>query len=749
MKAQLLATIATAGLIGGCTTMDDAAMDNQAEVLMAAAAEASAVGVAPAMPEATGYFAQESTLPFQAPDFTQIEDDDFLPAIRQAMAIHNAEIAAITANPEAPTFENTIVALETSGQMLGRVLSVFYALVGANTNDTLDAVDAEISPELSAHSTAISLNPELFARVRAVYDNRAAMSMMPEDAVLLDETYSDMVHAGALLTDAQKDQVRTINTRLSELSTEFSQQLTDATRDNALVVTDVEALAGYSDSEIEAARAAAEARGVEGYVVALQNTTQQPSLPTLDNRDTREQLFTNSFSRTVQGDENDTRANLAEQARLRAEKAALFGNADWASYQMYDNMAQDPQTALDFMGQLVPALGATQRREAAVLNEAIAARGGDFTVRPWDWDYYAEIVRRERYELDEAAMRPYFEVWRVLEDGVFFAATELYGITFERRTDIPVYHPTVRVYTIFDRDGTEMALFYFDPFQRDNKRGGAWMSTFVDQSHLMGTRPVIYNVLNIAPPAEGEPALASFDNVITMFHEFGHTLHGLFADQRYASLSGTAVARDFVEYPSQVNEMWATDPRVLANYARHYETGEPIPPEMIERMERASRFNQGYALGEVVTAALLDMRWHSLSADEAAAIRTPAQVDAFERQALAELGLETDLVPPRYRSSYFRHIFAGGYSAGYYAYLWTEMLDHDSRAWFRENGGLTRENGDHYRDTVLSRGGTQDLFAMFRAFRGRDPQIDAMLDARGLSDGSADAEAVNGDETGG
>ena len=737
MKSHLLAGIAATSLLAGCAAMTEP-LETTGDPVMATA-----------IPEGTGIFAQPSDLPFHAPDFSKIRDSDYKPAIEQGLAIHKAEIEAIKANPAAPSFANTIVALEESGQMLNRVLAVFYAVVGANTNDTLDAIDAEISPKLAAHYGDISLDPVLFARVKAVYDNRAAMSMTPEDAVLLEETYEQMVHAGALLDEGQKAEIKQINTRLSELSTDFSQKLTQATKDQALVVADASALAGLSASEIESARAAARDRGVSGYVIPLQNTTQQPSMPALDVRATRQQLFTNSYRRTDRGGSTDTRANLAEQAALRARKAEIFGLPNWASYQMYDNMAKEPQTALDFMGQLTPALAATQRREAGVLNQAIRADGGDFTVRPWDWDYYAEMVRKERYDLDEEAVKPYFEVDRVLEDGVFFMAEKLYGITFKKRSDIPVYHPTVSVYTVYDADGSELGLFYFDPFQRDNKRGGAWMSNFVEQSKMAGTKPVIYNVLNIAPPADGEPALASFDNVITMFHEFGHAVHGLFANQRYASLSGTAVARDFVEYPSQVHEMWATWPEVLQNYAKHYQTGETIPQDLIDKIEAASKFNQGYSYGETVTAALLDMKWHSLSAAEAAAIDTPAEVDAYEAQALAELGLETDLVPPRYRSSYFRHIFAGGYSAGYYAYLWTGMLDHDSRQWFRENGGLTRANGDHYRATVLSQGGTKELFQMYRDFRGRDPKIDALLSAKGLDGSSADAEADGSDETGG
>ncbi|WP_390474541.1 M3 family metallopeptidase [Altererythrobacter sp. MTPC7] len=695
-----------------------------------------------AMPEATGYFANASSLPLQAPDFTQVSDDDYLPAFEQAMALHNVEIAAIRDNPEAPTFENTIVALETSGRQLGRVATMFFALTGANTNDTLDAVQAEIGPKLSAHSDAITLDPVLFARVKQVYDNRAAMAMEREDAVLLEETYEGMVQAGAMLTDAQKTEVKAINTRLSEITTEFGQRVREATVDNALIVDTREELAGLSDSEIDAAAKLAAEKGMPGkFAIALQNTTQQPSLPALENRDVREKLFMLSYNRADQGGENDTRALIAEIASLRAQKAALFGQPDWASYVMYDRMAKNPQTALDFMEQMVPALAATQRREAALLNEKIAEEGGDFEVKPSDWYRYAEMVRKERYDLDENAVKPYFELTNVLENGVFFAANKLYGLTFRQRTDLPVYHPTVTTYDVFEEDGTQLGIFYFDPFQRPSKRGGAWMSNFVDQSYLYGTKPVIYNVLNIPQAGEGEPQLVSFDNVNTLFHEFGHALHGFFADQKYASLSGTATARDFVEYPSQVNELWATYPEVLQNYAKHYQTGETIPAELIEKIEAAAKFNQGYDFGEVVEAALLDMKWHALSPAEAAAITTPEQVDAFERNALEELGLEIGLVPPRYRSSYFNHIFSSptGYSSGYYSYLWTEMLDRDSRKWFLENGGLTRENGQHQRDTVLSRGGTMDYFEMFENFAGRQPDVTPMLEARGLVAGDTDA----------
>ncbi|NCP23141.1 MAG: M3 family metallopeptidase [Erythrobacter sp.] len=740
MKAQILATTAAAALLAGCsTTMSDTAM---------ASTNSTAVANAD-IPQGTGYFASDSTLPFLAPDFSAISEDDYIPAFNQGMAIQTAEVDAIVNNPAAPTFDNTIVALEKSGRMLDRVGNVFFALTGSNTTDRLTEIETEISPKLTAHYDSITLNPALFQRVKAVYDNRAAMSMTVEDAKLLENTYDGMVHAGAMLTDAQREQVKAINSQLSTLTTDFSQRARNAMADQPVIFDTRAELAGLSDGDITAAANLATEKGYDGkFAIALQNTTQQPLLPAMESRAAREKLFNASYHRADGTTDIDTRMLIAQIAELRAQKAALFGEPDWATYAMWDRMAETPKTALDFMGQMVPALAATQRREAAMLNAAIAADGGDYTVKPWDWYRYANRIKAEQYDLDEDAVMEYFQIDKVLEDGVFYMANQLYGLNFERRTDLPVYHPDVSVYTVFDRDGSELGLFYFDPYQRPSKRGGAWMSNFVEQSDLWGTKPVIYNVLNIPKAAAGEPQLVSFDNVNTMFHEFGHALHGFFADQKYESLSGTATARDFVEYPSQVHEMWATWPSVLSNYAKHYETGETIPAEMIEKIEAASKFNQGYDFGETVEAALLDMKWSALTPQQAAALDTPAKVDAFERRSLQELGLEIDLVPPRYRSTYFNHIFSGptGYSAGYYSYLWTEMLDRDSRKWFRENGGLTRENGDHYRDTVLSRGGTMDYFEMFQNFAGRQPDVTPMLEARGLVPGNEAADSEVADD---
>ena len=700
-----------------------------------------------AMDESENYFASESTLPFKAPDFSKISEDDYLPAFEQGMAIQQAEVQAIIDNPEPPTFANTIVALEKSGRMLGRVSTVFFHLTGTNTTDRLDEINTEISPKLSAHSDSITLNPELFARVKAVYDNRAAMAMTPEDAKLLEETYKSMVHAGAELTDAERERVKEINTELSTVTTEFAQEARNAMAQQPVFFDSRDDLAGLSESDITSAAKLAEEEGQPGkFAIALQNTTQQPLLPSMENRAAREKLFKASYNRADGTTDIDTRELVAKIVALRAEKAALFGEPDWASYTMYDRMVESPQAALDFMGQMVPALAETQRREAGVLNEKIADEGGNFDVQPWDWYRYANQVKAERYDVDDDEVMQYFQLDKVLEDGVFYMAEKLYGLTFERRTDLPVYHPDVWVYDVFEENGSQLGIFYFDPFQRPSKRGGAWMSNFVDQSYLWDEKPVIYNVLNIPKAPEGEPQLVSFDWVNTAFHEFGHALHGFFASQKYPSLSGTATARDFVEYPSQVHEMWMTYPEVLQNYAKHVETGETIPTELVEKITAASKFNQGYDFGEVLEAALLDMKWHALSGEEAAAIDTPEEVSSYEDRSLRELGLEVDLVPPRYRTTYFNHIFSGpaGYSAGYYSYLWTQMLDHDSRNWFLQNGGLTRENGDHYRETVLSQGGTQDYGEMYRNFADRDPDVQYMLVALGLAEdlpGSADQTA--------
>ncbi|HYD23269.1 MAG TPA: M3 family metallopeptidase [Croceibacterium sp.] len=696
------------------------------------------------VPQATGYFAQPSPLPFHAPDFTQIADADLQPAIEQGIAITRAEVAAIADNPEPATFDNTLVALERTGQMLDRANAVLNQLTSANTNDALDAAQTALAPQLTALSDEIYLNDKLFARVKAVYDNRAAMSMTPEDAMLLESYYADFVHAGAQLDPAAKAELKQMNGRISELETQFSQSLTAATAAKAPVFDTREALAGLSEAEIEAAAALAAEMGQPGkFALALVNTTQQPQLASLTDRETRRRLFEASVTRTSSGDAHDLTAAIEELADLRARKAALLGLPNYATYALYDRMVKDPAQAIRFMQDFVPAVAATQAREKAMLEEMARADGIAGPLQPWDWGYYAEKVRKARYDLDENQLKPYFEVWNTLENGVFYAMNRFYGVSFERRTDLPTYHPDMRVYTVRDHDGTELALFYADPFARPNKQGGAWMGNFVEQSHLLGLKPVVYNSLNVAPPAAGEPALMTFDEVTTMFHEFGHAIHGIFANQRYPSLSGTNTARDFVEFPSQFHENLATVPEILNHYARHYRTGAVIPPELVAKTEAAADFNQGLAFGEVLSAALLDMRWHEL---------TPAnsQVDAeaFERQALATVALDNATIPPRYRTPYFRHIWSNGYQAGYYSYIWTEMLAHDAWDWIESHGGPTRANGDHVRATFLGQGHTKDYGPMYRDYAGRDPQVGPMLRAKGLVGDDAEPQAQAGDETG-
>ncbi|MFM2302212.1 MAG: hypothetical protein RLZZ84_1948 [Pseudomonadota bacterium] len=684
---------------------------------------------APVIPQGTGIFAEPSALPLQAPDFSKIKDSDFEPAIEQGIAIQLAEVDAIAGNPAAPTFENTIEALEKSGQMLTRVLNVFGSLTSANTNDTLDAVDSRTAPKLAGMRDAILLNGKLFARVKALYDNRASLNLAADQAQVLTVTYENMVRNGALLNAADKQTLTDINGRLSTLSTDFGQYLTKGTKDGALVITDKAWLAGLSAADLAAAeRAAADRKLPKGsYVIPLQNTTQQPLLATLTNRKARQALFEHSWMRSERGDASDTRALVQDLAVLRAQKAKLLGFPDYASYVLTNQMAQTPAKAIGFLQQLVPALAATQQRDAAELNTFIRKQGGKFTVTPADWDFYSEKLRKQKYDLDQNQVKPYLEITNVLENGVFFAANQLYGLTFKKRSDIPVYHPDVTVYQVYDADGSELALFYFDPWKRDNKSGGAWMSNFVDQTTLLGTKPVVYNVENFTKPAPGQPALITWDDANTMFHEFGHALHGMLSNQRYPSIAGTSTARDFVEFPSQFNENWMTEPRVLANFAKHYKTGAPMPAALVAKIDKAKHFNQGYALGEVVAAALLDLKWHAQGPDAG-----KQDVDAFEAKALGSTGLDIAHVPTRYRTSYFRHIWANGYAAGYYAYSWTEMLDHDAYQWFVDNGGMTRANGQRFRDMVLSKGHSLEYADMYRAFAGRDPSIEPMLKARGL-----------------
>ena len=673
-----------------------------------------------------------STLPFQAPRFDLIKDSDYQPAFETAMAQHLAEVRKIADDPAAPTFDNTIAALEKSGRMLDRVSLAFFGVVQANTNDTLDKVQAEEAPKLAQHGDAINLDPKLFQRVKTVWDKRAALKLTAEQAQVLKIYYDGFVHAGAQLSGADQTKLKALNTQLASLETSYQQKLLAAAKAGALVVDDKAKLAGLDDGKIAAAAQDAKGRGLDGkFLIPLQNTTQQPSLEDMTDRATREALFNSSWTRAEKGDANDTRPVIQQIAMLRAQKAQLLGYPSWAAYTLFDQMAKTPQAAESFMQQLGTATAPEQKREAAELQAQIDKDGDKIQLKPWDWDHYAAQVRKAKYDLDQNEVKPYFELHNVLENGVFYAANQLYGVTFKKRTDIPVYQPDVMVYTVYDKDGSELGLMYFDYFKRDNKSGGAWMSNFVGQSKLLGTKPVVYNVGNFTKPAAGQPALISSDDVTTMFHEFGHALHGLFANQVYPTVSGTNTARDWVEFPSQFNEHWALDPKVLAHYAKDYKTSAPIPQALVDKIKKASKFNQGYALGEVIAAAMLDMDWHSLPATAG-----KQDVDQFEAAALAKTGLDIADVPPRYRSSYFLHIWSNGYSAGYYAYLWTQMLEHDAYHWFVDHGGLTRENGQRFRDMILSKGHTEDYGPMFKAFYGKDPDIGPMLEEHGLEPGA-------------
>ena len=674
-------------------------------------------------------FAKRSTLPYEAPPFDRITDADYQPAIEQGIAESLAEVRRIADNPAAPTFDNTIVAMERQGQMLDRAQAAFGQVTQANTNPALQAAQAALAPKLAAYEDAIYLDPKLFARVGTLYGRRATLRLDAEQAMLLREYHTNFVRAGAQLSSADQARLRDLNRQISTVGIDFRQKLLAATKAGALVLDDPAKLAGLEPGEVQAAQRDAADRGLTGrYLLSLQNTTGQPAMQSLTDRATRKALFDRSWTRTEKGDAADTRATILKLIALRTQKANLLGYKTWADYSLAEQMAKTADTARAFLTALDAPTAAAQGREAGVLQQAIDAEHGGFKLQPWDWEIYAEKVRKAKFDLDLNQTKPYLEIWNVLENGVFYAANQLYGITFKRRTDIPTYHPDIRVYEAFDANGTPLGLAYFDYWKRDNKSGGAWMNSFVGQSRLFGTRPVISNTANFTKPAPGQPALVTFEDVRTMFHEFGHGLHGLFADQTYPMLSGTAVARDFVEFPSQFNEHWALEPRVLAHYAHDYRTGAAMPQMLIDKIKRAETFNQGYSFGETLTAAQLDMAWHSLPASG-----IPTDADVFENSALAATGLDVAHVPPRYRSSYFAHIWGSGYAAGYYAYLWTDMIQQNVYEWFQAHGGMTRANGQRYRDLILSRGHTQDYDAMFRAMVGHEPDATALLRKHGLA----------------
>jgi peptidyl-dipeptidase Dcp len=670
-------------------------------------------------------FARPSTLPFQAPLFDKIKDSDFQPALEEGMRRELAEVETIADNSEAPTFANTVEALERRGELLRRVQPVFSGMTSSNTNPSLQKLQGELAPKFAAHRDAIFLNPKLFARIKTIYDRRASLQLAPDAEYLVERYYKDFVRAGALLSDADKDKMRALNKEQSQLSNQFRDRVLADTNASALTLSDPAELVGLSEADLAAAaEAAAHLKQPGKWVITLQNTTQQPAQTYLKNRAVREKLFHNSMQRGDHGGDNDTKAILERLAQLRAQRAKLLGYPTFAAYGLDDQMAKTPQNALKLMTDLAPASVAKARDEAARMQALIDKEQGGFQLQPWDWQFYAEQVRKAEYDLDESAIRPYFELDRVLRDGVFYAATQLYGLTFKERKDIPVYQPDVRVFEVFDADGSSLALFYIDFFARSNKQGGAWTSGFVGQSYLLGTKPVVTNTENFPKPAAGQPCLLSFTEVTTMFHEFGHALQSMMSAVRYPN---SRMPRDFVEVPSQFNEHWALDPKVFANYAKHYQTGAPIPEELVQKIKKSRTFNQGFATTEYLEAALLDMAWHMLPAD------APLQdANAFEPEALKRFQVYLPEVPPRYRSMYFSHIWAGGYSAGYYAYLWSEVIDDDAFAWFKEHGGMTRENGQRFREMILAHPGAQDCAAMYRAFRGRDAEVGPLLEERGL-----------------
>ncbi|MCZ6526396.1 MAG: M3 family metallopeptidase [Gammaproteobacteria bacterium] len=671
-----------------------------------------------------------SPLYFNYPPFDKIKDSHFVPAMEQGMAEQLAEMEAIANQTGVPTFENTLIEMEKSGQLLNRATTVFYALQSAHTNDALNAIETEMVPKLSAHNDEILLNPKLFTRVKALFEQRNSLKLDEESARLVEKKYVDFVRAGAELSEADKERLKSINTRLAELETAFGQNVLKEVNELAIVVDSREELSGLTEVEIQGAADEGDSRGKPGkFVIPLLNTSGQPSLLSLENRDLRQRIHLASLSRGSSGGEFDNREILIETIRLRAERAQLLGYQTHADYILDKQTAETVDAVNERLAQLAPKAVANAKREAIDLQSMIEAEGGNFKLASWDWAYYAEKVRQDRYNFDESRLRPYLELNNVLQNGLFYAMNKLYGLTFKERFDLPVYQEDVRVFEVFDVDGSALALFIADFYARQSKRGGAWMNAYISQSELMGSKPVVANHLNIPKPPTGEATLMTFDEVTTMFHEFGHALHGMFSKVRYPHFAGTSVPRDFVEYPSQVNEMWVIWPEVLKNYAVHHETGEPMPSELLDKILATQKFNQGFAVTEYLAASLLDQSWHQL---------TPEQVpDAdgllkFEANALEAAGVAMDSLPPRYRSTYFSHIM-GGYSAGYYSYIWSEVLDADSVEWFKENAGLLRKNGDHFRETLLSRGGSVDAMTLFKNFRGAEPDVQPLLDRHGLN----------------
>ena len=671
----------------------------------------------------------ESALPFHYPAFDKITNEDYAPAFEEGMRLESAEVARIAGNKANPTFANTIVALEKSGKLLARVSRIFYSLNGTNTNPAMETLVRELAPKLAAHSDEIHLNVALFERIKTLYVQRDKLKLDPESAYLLEHYYIDFVRDGAKLSDQDKTRLKAMNAELAKLGATFNQNVLKELNASSVLVDTREELDGLSDSEIAGAAKAAQEHGMDGkYLLALTNTTIQPLETTLTSRTTRERVYQASVARGSRGGEFDNQAVILSIAKLRAQRAQLLGYPNYAAYVLEKGTAKTPDAVNNLLARLAPAAVANARAEAADMQKIIDDQHGGFTLQPWDWSYYAEKVRQAKFSFDQNQLRPYFEINNVLQNGVFFAAHKLYGISFKERKDLPVYHPTVRVFEVSDANGKPLALFISDMYARDNKRGGAWMNMYQTKSGLLGGFPIVANHLNIPLPPEGQPTLLTPDQVRTAFHEFGHALHGMFSQVHYPSFAGTAVPRDFVEFPSQVNEMWAIWPEVLQNYAKHYQTGAAMPKELMDKLTSAKKFNQGFETTAYLGAAMLDQRWHQQSVDQ-----MPDNVLDFEAAALHKDGVDYALVPPRYRSTYFSHIFGGGYAASYYAYIWSEVLDADTVQWFKENGGLERANGDRFRALLLSRGGSMDVMQAFRNFRGRDAQIEPLLERRGLN----------------
>ena len=670
-------------------------------------------------------FAQRSALDYELPPFALIKEEHYLPAFYEGCTQQLAEVQAILDTPGAATFENTIVALEKSGQMLMRTLLVFFNKSSSDTNDAMDKIEEEMAPKLAAHQDAINLNPALYARIKSLYVNRESIGLNTEDAWLLDRYYKDLIHAGAHLSESERDRLKELNEELSKLETQFSKNVLADTNDLAVLVDTIEELDGLSENEIESAAAAAKDRGHEGkWLIGMVNFSGNPVLDSLTNRALRKKIMQDSLLKGNRANENDNKPVILKVVKLRAERAKLFGKNTHAEHVIAVQTAEHPDNVHAMLRKIAPAAVRNAGAEAQDLKKSAGTE-----IESWDWGFYTEQVRLEKYNIDTTKMRPYFELESVLKNGIFFAANKLFGISFKERPDLVTYHPEARAFEVLNEDGSKLGLFIGDFYTRDSKRGGAWMNNLVDQNFLFNQLPVVVNNLNIPKPPAGKPTLLTFSETTTLFHEFGHALHGLLSQVKYPRVSGTSVQRDFVEFPSQVNEMWILWPEVVENYARHFETGEKLPQEWIDNLDAASTFNEGHATTSYLAAAILDLAWHSLTAEEAAKV---TDVEAFEAQAIKDYGLDFAPVPTRYRSTYFSHIFAGGYSAGYYGYIWSEVLDADTVDWFKENGGLQRKNGEHFRNTLLGRGGSIDSMQMFRNFRGRDSKIEPLLKRRGL-----------------